>query len=90
MAEAGPSPSRIAEVREQVARVADCTAAADLEVMRERADGTDWQELATARGTTPECFRKRIEAYASGFGKRWRSEPSPGYSSFRVLSAGCW
>jgi RNA polymerase sigma factor (sigma-70 family) len=59
--EAAPSPSRFAEVREQIARVEGCAAPADLEVLRERVDGTDWKELATARNLTPDALRKRIE-----------------------------
>jgi RNA polymerase sigma factor (sigma-70 family) len=61
LAGAEPSPSGVAEVREQVARVEGCTPPADLEVLRGRADGADWQELAAARNTTPEALRKRIE-----------------------------
>ena len=55
-----PSPSQIAEVREQVARVEACTSPAELEVIQERANGADWQELAAERNTTAEALRKRI------------------------------
>lgn len=61
VAEAAPSPARVAEVREEVARVEGCADAADLEVIRARVEGADWQELAAERATTPEALRKRIE-----------------------------
>jgi RNA polymerase sigma factor (sigma-70 family) len=54
-------PGRIAEAREQVARIAQLVAPADLQVLQGRADGSDWQELAEQRGTTAEALRKRIE-----------------------------
>lgn len=55
------SPDQVAAAKEQVERLEACTPPADLEVLRERADGTDWQQLAAARGLTPEALRKRIE-----------------------------
>jgi hypothetical protein len=57
----GPSPSRIAELREQVAQVEACTSPSELEVIKERAEGAGWPELAAARGLNPEALRKRIE-----------------------------
>jgi RNA polymerase sigma factor (sigma-70 family) len=56
-----PSPSGMAEVREQVERVEGCTAPDDLQVIRDHADGAEWQQLAAERNTTPEALRKRIE-----------------------------
>jgi RNA polymerase sigma-70 factor (ECF subfamily) len=61
VAEKAPSPSEIADVREQVARVEKCADPADLEVLRAHVDGAPWQELASALDTTPEALRKRIE-----------------------------
>jgi RNA polymerase sigma factor (sigma-70 family) len=58
---AAARPDQVAAAKEELARVEACTPPADLEVMRERADGTDWQQLAAARGLTPEALRKRIE-----------------------------
>ena len=61
VAGAGPSPSQIAEIREQVARVEACTSPSELEMIKERAEGAGWKELAEARDVSPEALRKRIE-----------------------------
>jgi RNA polymerase sigma factor (sigma-70 family) len=61
VAQSGPSPSQIVEVREQVARIEACASPSELKVIKERADGAGWQELASARGLNPEALRKRIE-----------------------------
>jgi RNA polymerase sigma factor (sigma-70 family) len=57
----GPSPSQVAELREQVARVEACTSPSELQLIKERIDGAGWQELAAARGLSAEALRKRIE-----------------------------
>jgi hypothetical protein len=61
IAKSGPSPSEIADLREQVARIKDCTESADLRVLQDRADGRDWKDLAAEHNTTPDALRKRIE-----------------------------
>jgi RNA polymerase sigma factor (sigma-70 family) len=61
VAQAGPSPSEIAAVREEVARIEACASPSELEIIKDRADGIGWQELAGARGIDPEALRKRIE-----------------------------
>jgi RNA polymerase sigma factor (sigma-70 family) len=61
LADASPSPSQIAEVREEAARVAGCTTPSELKVLRDRAEGADWKQLAEERQTTPDALRKRIE-----------------------------
>jgi RNA polymerase sigma factor (sigma-70 family) len=61
LAQGGPSPSEMAEVREEVARVEACASPSELEVIRQRAEGVGWQELAARRGLDPEALRKRIE-----------------------------
>ena len=61
LADGSPGPSRIAEGREEAARVEGCTTPSELKILRERAEGADWKELAAERGTTPEALRKRIE-----------------------------
>jgi RNA polymerase sigma factor (sigma-70 family) len=57
----GPTPSRLAEVREELARVEACASPSELKLLKDRADGAAWQELAAARGINPEALRKRIE-----------------------------
>jgi RNA polymerase sigma factor (sigma-70 family) len=61
VARAGPSPSQIAEIREQVARVEACASPSELQLIKEHADGTGWKQLAEARDVSPEALRKRIE-----------------------------
>jgi RNA polymerase sigma factor (sigma-70 family) len=61
LADPGPSPSQFAAVRELVACVEGSVLPADLDVLRERAAGTEWQDLAATRGTTPEALRLRIQ-----------------------------
>jgi RNA polymerase sigma factor (sigma-70 family) len=61
LVQSGPSPSRLAELREQVARVEACISPSELEVIKERVEGAGWPELAAARGLNPEALRKRIE-----------------------------
>lgn len=59
--QAGPTPSQIVEMREQVARIEAQASPSELQLIKERADGAAWQELATARKMSPEALRKRIE-----------------------------
>jgi DNA-directed RNA polymerase specialized sigma24 family protein len=61
VAESGPTPSRIAELREQVDRVARCASPSELELIRDHADKVNWRELASERRVSPEALRKRIE-----------------------------
>jgi len=57
----GLSPSQIAEIREQVARVEACATPSELQLIKDREDGVGWQELAAACDVSPEALRKRIE-----------------------------
>jgi RNA polymerase sigma factor (sigma-70 family) len=57
----GLSPSQIASLREQVAQVEACATPAELQLIKDRADGVGWQELAAACDVSPEALRKRIE-----------------------------
>ncbi len=61
LAEVGSSPSEIAAVREEVAIIEACASPSELEIIKGRADGVSWQELAVRRGINPEALRKRIE-----------------------------
>jgi RNA polymerase sigma factor (sigma-70 family) len=57
----GPSPSAVASVKEEVARVEAVADPADLAMLRDRVNGAGWEELARQIGTTPEAVRKRLE-----------------------------
>jgi RNA polymerase sigma factor (sigma-70 family) len=61
LAQPGPTPTRVVEIREQLARVEACASPSELKLLNERADGISWQELAAARGINPDALRKRIE-----------------------------
>ena len=61
VAHGGLSPSEIVAVREEVAKIEACASPSELEIIKDRAEGVGWQELAISRGIEPEALRKRIE-----------------------------
>lgn len=61
LAAPGPSPSRLAELREAVAGVEACVPQADLALLQARMAGQPWEEIASSRGYSREAVRKRVE-----------------------------
>jgi RNA polymerase sigma factor (sigma-70 family) len=61
VASSEPSPSRLVELQDQVAQVEACVPGEDFVLLQDRADGMGWDELASARGLSPDALRKRVE-----------------------------